>query len=107
MKWYKQNIRFVLSFASISRSDLDQGSSLGSYSLDWFDMFYQFCNSRTAQALVGRSKSVSWPPIKVLFPSLATVDASILGRDVAHSHSCMICRSSMFRGEVPCFVERR
>nr|XP_031864193.1 uncharacterized protein CI109_000105 [Kwoniella shandongensis]KAA5531265.1 hypothetical protein CI109_000105 [Kwoniella shandongensis] len=57
-----------------------QGSSLGQYGLDWFDKFYQFCSGKTARALVGRPKPSAWPSMKVLFPSLATVDASELGR---------------------------
>ncbi|KAK8858572.1 hypothetical protein IAR55_002801 [Kwoniella newhampshirensis] len=57
-----------------------QGSSLGQYSLDWFDKFYQFCSGKTARALAGRPKPSAWPSIKILFPTLATVDASALGR---------------------------
>jgi tyrosyl-DNA phosphodiesterase-1 len=47
------------------------------------DVFYQNCLGKTTQALLGRPKPISFPPIKVVFPSLATVDASILGRDVS------------------------
>ncbi|ORY28448.1 hypothetical protein BCR39DRAFT_201434 [Naematelia encephala] len=57
-----------------------QGSSLGQYSLDWFDTFYQACCGKTAKDLFGRAKHSGWPPMKVLFPTLATVDASIAGR---------------------------
>ncbi|WVF69182.1 hypothetical protein IAT40_003957 [Kwoniella sp. CBS 6097] len=57
-----------------------QGSSLGTYSLEWFDKFYSFISGKTSQRLVGRSKPSSWPNIRILFPSLATVDRSIGGR---------------------------
>lgn len=59
-----------------------QGSSLGTYSHDWFDLFYQLCSGKTIRPLLQRPKPMSWPPMKVLFPSLATVQSSILGLDV-------------------------
>jgi len=47
------------------------------------DNFYQYACGKTTQALLGKPKPASFPPVKVIFPSLATVDGSILGRDVS------------------------
>ena len=60
-----------------------KGSSLGSYSIDWMDTFYQYCCGKKTQALLGKPKPIAFPPVKVIFPSLATVDASVLGRNVS------------------------
>ncbi|ORX40109.1 hypothetical protein BD324DRAFT_258111 [Kockovaella imperatae] len=65
-----------------------QGSSLGAYTLDWLDLFYQYCRGKTTSSLLNRPKAIAWPPIKILFPSLATVDASILGRDGGGTMFC-------------------
>jgi hypothetical protein len=40
-------------------------------------------NGNAAKDLVGRPKAEEWPSMKVLFPSLATVEASELGKDVS------------------------
>ena len=40
-------------------------------------------NGNEAKDLVGKPKAKEWPSMKVLFPSLATVDASELGREVS------------------------
>lgn len=60
-----------------------QGSSLGNYSLEWIDTFYRFMNANEAKDLVGKPKPTGWPAMKVLFPSLATVSASELGKEVS------------------------
>ncbi|WVR06341.1 hypothetical protein IAU60_003372 [Kwoniella sp. DSM 27419] len=56
-----------------------QGSSLGSYSLEWIDKFHSFISGKTSQQLVNRPKPSSWPAMRILFPSLSTVQASQLG----------------------------
>ncbi|WVN85061.1 uncharacterized protein L203_100203 [Cryptococcus depauperatus CBS 7841] len=58
-----------------------QGSSLGQYSQNWLNDFYSFASGKTLHSLVGASKPKTWPPVKVLFPSLKTVDNSVLKRD--------------------------
>lgn len=58
-----------------------QGSSLGSYSLPWYSTFYDALSGMSL-ANMSRQKPLSWPPLKVIFPSLATVDASIGKRPV-------------------------
>ena len=93
-----------LIFSSKLPADLPKGSSLGSYSLDWFDTFYQYCTGRTTSSLIGRSKPTSWPPVKVIFPSLATVNASILGREVSAHDSAI--SSYCIRVVGRCFAER-
>jgi tyrosyl-DNA phosphodiesterase-1 len=40
-------------------------------------------NANEAKDLVGRPKAKEWPSMKVLFPSLATVEASELGKEVS------------------------
>ncbi|WWC88676.1 uncharacterized protein L201_003589 [Kwoniella dendrophila CBS 6074] len=57
-----------------------QGSSLGTYSLEWFSKFYSFISGKTAQQLVNRPKPGSWPDLRILFPTLANVEASQLGK---------------------------
>jgi tyrosyl-DNA phosphodiesterase-1 len=43
-------------------------------------------NGNEGKDLVGRPKAKEWPPMKVLFPSLATVNESVLGKEV----SCLV-----------------
>ncbi|TXT13549.1 hypothetical protein VHUM_00916 [Vanrija humicola] len=58
-----------------------QGSSLGSYSTDFMNNFYQTISGHSLDYISRQPKAAAWPPIKVIFPSLATVDASRLGRN--------------------------
>ncbi|KJE03342.1 tyrosyl-DNA phosphodiesterase 1 [Cryptococcus gattii NT-10] len=58
-----------------------QGSSLGQYSLNWLHNFYSFCTGKNISSLMTNFKASSWPPIKIIFPSLNTVDSSVGGRD--------------------------
>ncbi|WRT67770.1 uncharacterized protein IL334_004743 [Kwoniella shivajii] len=57
-----------------------QGSSLGTYSLEWFSKFHHFITGKTSNQLINRPKPVSWPDIRILFPTLANVEASQLGK---------------------------
>ncbi|ODN81641.1 hypothetical protein, variant 1 [Cryptococcus amylolentus CBS 6039] len=57
-----------------------QGSSLGRYSKKWIGEFYAFCIGKPLSSF-STSAAKTWPPIKVLFPSLATVDNSFGKRD--------------------------
>ncbi|KAK4689554.1 tyrosyl-DNA phosphodiesterase 1, partial [Tremellales sp. Uapishka_1] len=65
-----------------------QGSSLGSYDINWFNLFYQFCCGNDAKTLSLKGKATSWPPMKVIFPTLATVDQSLAGRDGGGTMFC-------------------
>lgn len=58
-----------------------QGSSLGAYSTDWMNNFYQTISGQSLDHISRQPKAAAWPPIKVIFPTLATVDASRLGRN--------------------------
>jgi tyrosyl-DNA phosphodiesterase-1 len=60
-----------------------QGSSLGTYGIDWIDTFYKLCCGKTLRSLIGKAKPTGFPPIKIVFPSLATVEASEVGREVS------------------------
>lgn len=56
---------------------------MGNYSLEWLDTFYRFMTGQEAKDRIGKPKAREWPPIKVLFPSLATVENSALGKEVS------------------------
>jgi tyrosyl-DNA phosphodiesterase-1 len=56
---------------------------LGQYGWDWWQNFYGFLSGKTVQQVQISSKPKEYSNIKVLYPSLATVDASELGRDVS------------------------
>jgi tyrosyl-DNA phosphodiesterase-1 len=77
---YQVSLRYMFSH---SRSD-GQGSSLGSYTIDWYDTFYQFCCGKRPRDLLGKAKPAHFAPIKVVFPSLATVDSSEAKRAVSN-----------------------
>lgn len=57
-----------------------KGSSLGSYGIDWFTYFHQLCSGKSARELANLPKAKNWAPINIIFPSLATVDSSLMGR---------------------------
>ncbi|GMK53628.1 hypothetical protein CspeluHIS016_0102140 [Cutaneotrichosporon spelunceum] len=65
-----------------------QGSSLGRYSLDWYNCFYQLCCGKDLSSISRAGKALAWPPLKIIFPSLATVDASINGRSGGGTMFC-------------------
>jgi tyrosyl-DNA phosphodiesterase-1 len=60
-----------------------QCSSLGSYGLEWWQQFYGFLSGKSIQQVQITQKSKEHGNIKVLYPSLKTVDESELGRDVS------------------------
>lgn len=45
--------------------------------------FYQAVCGKDLKSMAALPKAKEWPPLKVVFPTLATVDASIAGRDVS------------------------
>lgn len=51
--------------------------------MDWMRNFYQCMSGKDMQSIAALPKALAWPPIKVVFPSEATVDAGIGGRDVS------------------------
>jgi hypothetical protein len=52
-------------------------------------------NGNEAKDLVGKPKAKEWPSMKVLFPSLATVTASELGREVSCRFPSLGCQADM------------
>jgi tyrosyl-DNA phosphodiesterase-1 len=60
-----------------------QGSSLGAYNAKWLNDFYSACEGRDLPTIQRRQGSSVMPPVKIIFPSLATVDNSINGRPVS------------------------
>ncbi|OCF43592.1 hypothetical protein I317_02610 [Kwoniella heveanensis CBS 569] len=75
-----------------------QGSSLGTYSLEWFDKFYSFVSGKTSQQLVHRTKPTSWPDFHILFPTLATVERSIGGKPGGGTMFCGKAFNSVTKG---------
>ncbi|WVQ73114.1 hypothetical protein IAR50_002678 [Cryptococcus sp. DSM 104548] len=57
-----------------------QGSSLGRYSKKWMGDFYSFCIGKPLSSF-STSAVKTWPPIRILFPSLNTVDNSFGKRE--------------------------
>ncbi|KAG8970149.1 hypothetical protein FRC03_011167 [Tulasnella sp. 419] len=80
-----------------------QGSSIGTYSASWLNEFYvaakrgsstQWLDSKRAGA---RSQQLAAPAnIKILFPSLRTVQASVLGEP---GGGTMFCRAKQWNGK--------
>ena len=64
-----------------------QGSSIGTYSRQWMDEFYCSARGESARTWLDKPRSqrtkLPWPPIKILFPSVATVKESVLGMPVS------------------------
>lgn len=66
-----------------------QGSSIGSYTLDWMRTFYRSClgwdpkspNLRTSSSkqVVHYKSTEEWPDVKIIFPTFRTVKESING----------------------------
>ncbi|KAL7423162.1 hypothetical protein Q5752_002462 [Cryptotrichosporon argae] len=57
-----------------------QGSSLGTYNSDWLNHFYRCASGFGIPAIRDMPTALALPPIKIVFPTLATVDRSIQGR---------------------------
>ena len=66
-----------------------QGSSIGTYSVSWLNEFYYSAQGISPEKWLAipkakRSKT-NLPPIKILFPSLDTVERSIMGKPVGYT----------------------
>jgi tyrosyl-DNA phosphodiesterase-1 len=76
----------------------DQNSSLSQWAVGWMSDFWKCLRGLSPGTILSqtrpkavKNKPSEWPPIKVVFPTLATVDNSILGRQVSvRHHSCRI-----------------
>ncbi|WWD04867.1 hypothetical protein V865_002938 [Kwoniella europaea PYCC6329] len=75
-----------------------QGSSLGTYSLEWFSKFHSFISGKTAQQISNRSKPNAWPEIRILFPTLANVEATQLGKEGGGTMFCGKAFNNVTRG---------
>ena len=75
-----------------------QGSSIGQYTTQWLNEIYSSCAGISPEKWIHRSKksreSLPFPNIKILFPSLRTVENSILGTD---GGGTMFCREENWR----------
>ena len=66
-----------------------QGSSIGTYSASWLSEFYYSAQGISPERWLAIPKAhrskMSLPPIKILFPSLDTVEKSVMGKPVGYS----------------------
>nr|XP_018262379.1 uncharacterized protein I303_05396 [Kwoniella dejecticola CBS 10117]OBR84537.1 hypothetical protein I303_05396 [Kwoniella dejecticola CBS 10117] len=65
-----------------------QNSSLGNYKIDWLDKFHAMILGKTSQELMNRPKPKELPDIRVLYPTLANVEQSILGKEGGGTMFC-------------------
>lgn len=65
-----------------------QGSSIGSYTTQWLNEFHSSARGESAEDWLDQPKKsrekLSFPSIKILFPTRATVQASAAGEPVRH-----------------------
>jgi tyrosyl-DNA phosphodiesterase 1 len=65
-----------------------QGSSIGTYSVSWLNEFYYSAQGISPEKWLAIPKAkrskVDLPPIKILFPSLDTVEKSVMGKPVSY-----------------------
>ncbi|KAL5478752.1 hypothetical protein ACEPAI_2029 [Sanghuangporus weigelae] len=77
-----------------------QGSSVGTYSTQWMNEFYDSARGESARIWLDRPKShrakLPWPPVKILFPSLQTVKDSVLGMP---GGGTMFCRKAQWESK--------
>lgn len=73
----------------LNQLNLLQGSSIGAYSTSWTNEFISSARGVSPETWLDTPKKVrkaSHPSdLKIVFPSLNTVDASVLGRPVRHA----------------------
>ncbi|KAF9235416.1 hypothetical protein BU15DRAFT_89583 [Melanogaster broomeanus] len=76
-----------------------QGSSIGTYSTQWLNEFHWSARGESADDWLDEPKTrrakLSWPAVKILFPSLKTVRASVLGEP---GGGTMFCRTNQWGG---------
>lgn len=76
-----------------------QGSSIGNYSTQWLNEFYWSARGESAEDWLVETKAsrakLSWPPIKILFPSLRTVKETVLREP---GGGTMFCRTNQWEG---------
>ncbi|KAG6331157.1 hypothetical protein ID866_7933 [Astraeus odoratus] len=81
-----------------------QGSSIGTYSTQWLNEFHYSARGESAQDWLdepkGRRTKLPLPPVNILFPSLRTVQESLLGEsllfDVYQGGGTMFCRANQW-----------
>lgn len=65
----------------------EQGSSIGTYSTQWLNEFHWSARGESAEEWLDEPKTrrskLPWPPVKIIFPSLNTVRATVLGEPVS------------------------
>ncbi|OBZ74283.1 putative tyrosyl-DNA phosphodiesterase [Grifola frondosa] len=76
-----------------------QGSSIGNYSTQWMNEFHCSARGDSAESWLDAPKSrrmkLPFPPVKILFPTAATVRESVLGEP---GGGTMFCRRNQWQG---------
>ncbi|KAG9308121.1 phospholipase D nuclease [Chiua virens] len=76
-----------------------QGSSTGTYSTQWMNEFHWSARGESAEDWLDEPKTrrskLPWPPVKVIFPNVKTVGASVLGEP---GGGTMFCRMKQWEG---------
>ncbi|KAL4077535.1 tyrosyl-DNA phosphodiesterase-domain-containing protein [Scleroderma citrinum] len=76
-----------------------QGSSIGTYSTQWLNEFHYSARGESAEDWLDQPKArrakLPWPHVKVLFPSLRTVQQTVLREPGGGS---MFCRTHQWEG---------
>ncbi|KZO92068.1 phospholipase D/nuclease [Calocera viscosa TUFC12733] len=69
-----------------------QGSSVGNYTTQYLNEVYKSCCGTDPISWIDTPKArlskLPWPPVKILFPTLQTVDESVFGRNGGGSFFC-------------------
>ena len=77
---------FMLCPSIADRVPATQGSSIGMYSTQWVNEFYGSASGESPEKWLDEPKSrrakLPWPPVKILFPTRAWVQGSVLGEKV-------------------------
>ncbi|ETW80095.1 hypothetical protein HETIRDRAFT_459808 [Heterobasidion irregulare TC 32-1] len=76
-----------------------QGSSIGTYSTQWVNEFYGSASGESPEKWLDEPKSrrakLPWPLVKILFPTRAWVQGSVLGEK---GGGTMFCRKNQWEG---------
>ncbi|KAI6021080.1 hypothetical protein EDC04DRAFT_2575753 [Pisolithus marmoratus] len=78
-----------------------QGSSIGTYSTRWLNVFYYSARGESAEHCLDEPKArrtkLPWPPVQILFPSLCTVKGTVLSEP---GGGTMFCKSNQWEGTI-------
>ena len=90
-----------------------QGSSIGTYSVSWLNEFYYSAQGISPEKWLAIPKAkrlkMDIPPIKILFPSLNTVERSVMGKPVGYTldRRLVLSNDESFQGAGTMFCRER